>query len=398
MLRDPAPRAPQRRDGAFCSLAPARPQDSEKGSALCATTAQLLSLIGSNDLRDPLECKLNSTICRLFCLPRFRNGSLHRASSSASCRPLGVAHAPGSRSNGPAVSMDEDSDVFLNQQEPDTLQNFQLSSGFVLNTDVAKEKMEVDLSLPSDSTTVNASLFRRSRSIPLVNGFGDNSQGLQVDTLRIRRNGSPFLNRHALGNAYCNADKSELGNQSNSGKMELEDQPSKICKHYHLTPSLILPTVNKMFGKAIPGRLAPAILSPPPISSQLLSGGDWLNCRKGEDSVTPNRVVDRLLSRSPPGNVRRRVVPGAVSPGQLNSARKAAGGLRGCLRPGRGSYTSAGPTLLKGHQQAESGGPTAWSQPPTTVRHRSALLSVTEPSSGCGSRALSTRGGGGSAT
>lgn len=126
---------------------------------------------------------------------------------------------------------------------------------------------------------------------------------------------------------------------------------------------------------------------------------DWLNCRKGEDSVTPNRVVDRLLSRSPPGNVRQRVVPGAASPGQLNSARQAVGGLRGCLRPlGRGSYTSAGPTLPKGHQQSESGGPAAWSQPPTAARHRAALLSVTEPSSGCGSWALSTPGGGGSAT
>lgn len=68
--------------------------------------------------------------------------------------------------------MDEDSDVFLNQQEPDTLQNFQLSSGFVLNTDVAKEKMEVDVSLPQDPTTIDASLFRRSSSIPLINGFG----------------------------------------------------------------------------------------------------------------------------------------------------------------------------------------------------------------------------------
>lgn len=68
--------------------------------------------------------------------------------------------------------MDQDSDVFLNQEEPDTLQNFQLSSGFVLNTDVAKEKMEVDLGLPPDPTTIDASLFRRSSSIPLSNGFG----------------------------------------------------------------------------------------------------------------------------------------------------------------------------------------------------------------------------------
>ncbi|XP_013205951.1 protein FAM122A [Microtus ochrogaster] len=96
------------------------------------------------------------------------------------------------------VSMDQDSDVFLNEQEPDTLQNFQLSSGFVLNTDVAKEKMEVDLGLPSDPATIDASLFRRSSSIPLINGLGDNSQGFQVDNFRMRRNSSPFLNRHAL--------------------------------------------------------------------------------------------------------------------------------------------------------------------------------------------------------
>lgn len=141
--------------------------------------------------------------------------------------------------------------------------------------------------------------------------------------------------------------------------------------------------------------------SPPPLPTHFLSvarWGDWLNCRKGEDSVTPNRVVDRLLSRSPPGNARQRVVPGAASPGQLNSARQGAGGLRGRLLPGRGSYTSAGRTLPKGHQQSESGGPAAWSQPPTAARHRAALLSVTEPSSGCGSWALSTPGGGRSAT
>ncbi|KAM7338318.1 hypothetical protein ACRRTK_001802 [Alexandromys fortis] len=96
------------------------------------------------------------------------------------------------------VSMDQDSDVFFNQQEPDTLQNFQLSSGFVLNTDVAKEKMEVDLGLPPDPTTIDASLFRRSGSIPLSNGFGDNSRGFQVDNLRMRRNSSPFLNLRAL--------------------------------------------------------------------------------------------------------------------------------------------------------------------------------------------------------
>lgn len=60
MLWAPVPGAPQRRDGAFHSLVPARLHDSEKGSALCTTAALLLSLIGSNDPRDPLELKLIS--------------------------------------------------------------------------------------------------------------------------------------------------------------------------------------------------------------------------------------------------------------------------------------------------------------------------------------------------
>uniref|UniRef100_A0A8C8U861 PABIR family member 3 n=1 Tax=Peromyscus maniculatus bairdii TaxID=230844 RepID=A0A8C8U861_PERMB len=85
-----------------------------------------------------------------------------------------------------------------NQQEPDTLQNFQLSSSFVLNTKLAKEKREMELGLPAASATIDASFLRRSSSIPLINGFGDNSQGFQADTVRMRRNSSPFLNRHAL--------------------------------------------------------------------------------------------------------------------------------------------------------------------------------------------------------
>lgn len=112
-----------------------------------------------------------------------------------------------------------------------------------------------------------------------------------------------------------------------------------------LQPSPFLHLLSYPFRQSHPG--TPGSSHPlPHLPTHFLSvarWGDWLNCRKGEDSVTPNRVVDRLLSRSPPGNVRQRVVPGAASPGQLNSARPAAGGLRGCLRPpGRGSYTSAG--------------------------------------------------------
>ncbi|XP_052026298.1 PABIR family member 1 [Apodemus sylvaticus] len=86
----------------------------------------------------------------------------------------------------------------FNEQEPDTLQNFQLGRGFILNTDVAQENMEVDLGLSTPSSTLEFSHLRRSTSIPLVNGFGDNSQGFQIDPTRMRRNSSPFLNQHGL--------------------------------------------------------------------------------------------------------------------------------------------------------------------------------------------------------
>lgn len=69
MLWAPVPGAPQRRDGAFHPLVSARLQELEEGSALCATEALLLSLIGSNDPWDPLELKLISITCRLFLPP-----------------------------------------------------------------------------------------------------------------------------------------------------------------------------------------------------------------------------------------------------------------------------------------------------------------------------------------
>uniref|UniRef100_A0A8C6MVG8 Family with sequence similarity 122C n=1 Tax=Mus spicilegus TaxID=10103 RepID=A0A8C6MVG8_MUSSI len=86
----------------------------------------------------------------------------------------------------------------LNEEEPDTLQNFQLGRGFILNTDVIQETMEVDLGLVPASSSVDISCVRRSNSIPSVNGFGDNSQGFQVGPTRMRRNSSPFLNQHGL--------------------------------------------------------------------------------------------------------------------------------------------------------------------------------------------------------
>lgn len=98
----PGPQGPSAQGWRLLLPGPRPPGGLRKGVGSPRHHGLLLSLIGSNDLRDPLECKLNSTICRFFCLPRFRNGSLHGASSSASCCPLGVAHALGSRSNGPA--------------------------------------------------------------------------------------------------------------------------------------------------------------------------------------------------------------------------------------------------------------------------------------------------------
>ncbi|XP_055474044.1 P2R1A-PPP2R2A-interacting phosphatase regulator 1-like [Psammomys obesus] len=87
----------------------------------------------------------------------------------------------------------------INEEEPDIFQSFQLSSGFVLNTDMMKEKMEAENLGPSPaSTAIEPSLFRRPINNPLFNGFGDNAQRFQVETLRMRRNGSPFLNRNAL--------------------------------------------------------------------------------------------------------------------------------------------------------------------------------------------------------
>ncbi|XP_032745377.1 protein FAM122A-like [Rattus rattus] len=86
----------------------------------------------------------------------------------------------------------------LNEQEPDTIQNFQLGRGFILNTDVTQETMEVDLGLGPASSAVENFHLRRSTSIPLVNGFGDNSQGLLLNPTRMRRNSSPFANQHSL--------------------------------------------------------------------------------------------------------------------------------------------------------------------------------------------------------
>uniref|UniRef100_A0A8C6RG85 PABIR family member 3 n=1 Tax=Nannospalax galili TaxID=1026970 RepID=A0A8C6RG85_NANGA len=85
-----------------------------------------------------------------------------------------------------------------NEQEPDSLQNFQLSSGFVRDIQMPQEKMEVDSVLPQNSATLDCSFHRTPTTAPLINGLCDNSQGFQPDMLNIRRNSSAFMNQHGL--------------------------------------------------------------------------------------------------------------------------------------------------------------------------------------------------------
>ncbi|XP_058427115.1 PABIR family member 1 isoform X1 [Marmota monax] len=63
---------------------------------------------------------------------------------------------------------------------------------------MAQEKMEVDLELPPNSTTSDGNALRIANSVPLINGFGDNSQVFQADTLRVKRNSTTFMSQHAL--------------------------------------------------------------------------------------------------------------------------------------------------------------------------------------------------------
>ncbi|XP_073919256.1 P2R1A-PPP2R2A-interacting phosphatase regulator 1-like [Castor canadensis] len=63
---------------------------------------------------------------------------------------------------------------------------------------MAQEEMEVDLGLLQSPTITEGSILKRSNSVPLMNGYGDNSQVFLADTLRSRRNSTMFMNRHVL--------------------------------------------------------------------------------------------------------------------------------------------------------------------------------------------------------
>ncbi|XP_064240375.1 PABIR family member 1 isoform X2 [Aotus nancymaae] len=63
---------------------------------------------------------------------------------------------------------------------------------------MAQDKVELDFEPPPTSTTSDSNILRRVSSVPLINGLGFNSQVLQADTLRVRRNRKTFGNQHYL--------------------------------------------------------------------------------------------------------------------------------------------------------------------------------------------------------
>nr|XP_020140525.1 protein FAM122C isoform X4 [Microcebus murinus] len=62
-------------------------------------------------------------------------------------------------------------DLSLCERESKSLENFELSSSFFLDTDMAQEKMELGLELLPSSTTTDCNILRRSNSAPLINGL-----------------------------------------------------------------------------------------------------------------------------------------------------------------------------------------------------------------------------------
>ncbi|XP_032186966.1 protein FAM122A-like isoform X2 [Mustela erminea] len=87
-------------------------------------------------------------------------------------------------------------DLSLCEWEPENLENFQPSSGFFLDADMAQEKMELDLELLSSSATKD-DMLRRSNSAPLISGLGDNSQVFQADMV-TPRNDPTLMTQHCL--------------------------------------------------------------------------------------------------------------------------------------------------------------------------------------------------------
>lgn len=63
-------------------------------------------------------------------------------------------------------------DLSFCEWEPENLENLDLNSSFFLNTDMAQEKMELDLELQPSSTTADGNILRRFNSAPLLSGLG----------------------------------------------------------------------------------------------------------------------------------------------------------------------------------------------------------------------------------
>ncbi|XP_043315825.1 PABIR family member 1-like [Cervus canadensis] len=85
-------------------------------------------------------------------------------------------------------------DLFLCEREPEKPESSKQS----FCTDRAREKMELHFEVLRSSTTTEDNTLRRSSSAPLISGFGDNSQVLQSDSIRTRRNSATCILQHSL--------------------------------------------------------------------------------------------------------------------------------------------------------------------------------------------------------
>ncbi|XP_070320331.1 PABIR family member 1-like isoform X2 [Odocoileus virginianus] len=85
-------------------------------------------------------------------------------------------------------------DLCLCEREPEKPESSKQS----FCTDRAREKMELHFEVLRSSTTTEDNTLRRSSSAPLISGFGDNSQVLQSDSIRTRRNSATCIIQHSL--------------------------------------------------------------------------------------------------------------------------------------------------------------------------------------------------------
>ena len=76
---------------------------------------------------------------------------------------------------------------------PGNLENSELSSSSFLNTDMAQEKMGLNIELLPSPISTDGNILRRSNSALLINELSDNSQVFQAGTLRTRRNSAMFM-------------------------------------------------------------------------------------------------------------------------------------------------------------------------------------------------------------